>query len=484
VQCFLAGIRTLRSTRPARAVAASALPARTDETIAPSRCLYRVVPCRESAKSERRGRKTRERPRLASLSLSLLPVAARCEKREWLWSVRVRCRPTRDRFARTESRPVAAAFDNPSVRKRKRRPRKRTPAANRFIGASQGHSLPVLKHGPRSLLPVQVSSPPGIGEMKKRCSRRRARVGRRRVGRGVAWCAGGAEARPFACRQSPFRRRRRVLTLPQRSTRCESKRGAAGKTPGNDDDAEEKRRRGDAPRLPPPPSPGRVCLSAVMACVPRARACARAGDTYACNGRRIFWSIGQDSECEHAQQDPKGGDLCQATAKPWETVVDAGTGTDVQIVCQSVGIGAKDSSNHLVAGSLRSFPQDSWSARAIPLSRDRTPKNAKNGAKRKKKLVMQARALMDSLGNHRRLCWPSNCEVACRTRICVCAKASEEKAARVVVSLWWPCRRPETTHPTWAISGKQYWRCGMNRKHGSGDRVLAHPDPRKDVACY
>jgi len=25
-----------------------------------------------------------------------------------------------------------------------------------------------------------------------------------------------------------------------------------------------------------------------------------------------------------------------------------------------VGIGAKDQSNHLVAGSLRSFPQDSW----------------------------------------------------------------------------------------------------------------------------
>ena len=27
----------------------------------------------------------------------------------------------------------------------------------------------------------------------------------------------------------------------------------------------------------------------------------------------------------------------------------------------NLGIGAKDSSNHLVAGSLRSFPQDSWS---------------------------------------------------------------------------------------------------------------------------
>jgi len=35
----------------------------------------------------------------------------------------------------------------------------------------------------------------------------------------------------------------------------------------------------------------------------------------------------------------------------------------------------------------------------------------------------------------------------------------------------------------WAITGKQYWRCGMNRKYGYGVRMLAHPDPRKDVVC-
>jgi len=70
------------------------------------------------------------------------------------------------------------------------------------------------------------------------------------------------------------------------------------------------------------------------------------------NSHQIYWSIRQDSECEHLQQDPKGGDLCLATAKPWETVVEAGHSTDVQIVCQSMGIGAKDSSNHLVAGFL------------------------------------------------------------------------------------------------------------------------------------
>jgi len=35
------------------------------------------------------------------------------------------------------------------------------------------------------------------------------------------------------------------------------------------------------------------------------------------------------------QWDPKGGELYTTTAKPWETVVDAGLGADVQIVCQS-----------------------------------------------------------------------------------------------------------------------------------------------------
>jgi len=35
------------------------------------------------------------------------------------------------------------------------------------------------------------------------------------------------------------------------------------------------------------------------------------------------------------RQDPKGGELYSVTAKPWETVVEAGSGTDVQIVCQS-----------------------------------------------------------------------------------------------------------------------------------------------------
>jgi len=61
------------------------------------------------------------------------------------------------------------------------------------------------------------------------------------------------------------------------------------------------------------------------------------------------------------QWDPKVGDLYQATTKPWETVVEVGSSPDVQIALSQLGIGAKDSPNHLVAGFPRSFPQDSWS---------------------------------------------------------------------------------------------------------------------------
>jgi len=224
-----------------------------------------------------------------------------------------------------------------------------------------------------------------------------------------------------------------------RSTRCESKRGAAGKgVRGREGDV---RRRASARAV----FPTAFSRDGVRPFSRRGRR--------ACNGRRIFWSIGQDSEREHAQQDPKGGDLCQATAKPWETVVDAGTGTDVQIVCQSVGIGAKDSSNRLVAGSLRSFPQDSWSAHATL----RLGRRAQNGGgENRKRLVMQARALTDSLGNHRRLCWPSNCEVACHEPAFDPAgrrprppfgERTCEKGGDPWFSLWLPRRRPRKHAP-------------------------------------
>jgi len=42
--------------------------------------------------------------------------------------------------------------------------------------------------------------------------------------------------------------------------------------------------------------------------------------------------------------------------------VEACSDTDVQIVTSKRGMGAKDQSNRLVAGSSRSVPQDSWRA--------------------------------------------------------------------------------------------------------------------------
>jgi len=41
--------------------------------------------------------------------------------------------------------------------------------------------------------------------------------------------------------------------------------------------------------------------------------------------------------------------------------VEARSDADVQIDSSDMCIAAKDQSSHLVAGSLRSFPQDSWS---------------------------------------------------------------------------------------------------------------------------
>jgi len=52
---------------------------------------------------------------------------------------------------------------------------------------------------------------------------------------------------------------------------------------------------------------------------------------------RSFLSIdGQGFECEQVMRDPKGDELLQNTAKPWETAVEAGLYTDVQFVCRSL----------------------------------------------------------------------------------------------------------------------------------------------------
>ena len=60
-------------------------------------------------------------------------------------------------------------------------------------------------------------------------------------------------------------------------------------------------------------------------------------------------------------QDPRGGgELCMRRAKSGETLVEARSDSDVQIVhCTWVSKRRKTNRTILVAGSLRSFPQDS-----------------------------------------------------------------------------------------------------------------------------
>ena len=107
-----------------------------------------------------------------------------------------------------------------------------------------------------------------------------------------------------------------------------------------------------------------------------------------------------------------------------------------------LGIGAKDYSNHLVAGSFRSFPQDSWSS-----------------------------------------------------IICSCIRSSEWCEVPECQALWptlklsigtmggmgLDCPTPLNASSLWAIFGKQNWRCGMNRTWGKGAKLLAHPRLRKGV---
>jgi len=57
------------------------------------------------------------------------------------------------------------------------------------------------------------------------------------------------------------------------------------------------------------------------------------------------------AEEERACWYPKDGELCLSRLKPEETLVEGRSDSDVQIDRRT---------NHLVAGSLRSFPQDSW----------------------------------------------------------------------------------------------------------------------------
>ena len=54
------------------------------------------------------------------------------------------------------------------------------------------------------------------------------------------------------------------------------------------------------------------------------------------------------------------GERSLRRSKSEETLVKASSDTDAQIVCYT-GFRAKDKPNHLTAGSLPSFLQDSWS---------------------------------------------------------------------------------------------------------------------------
>lgn len=47
------------------------------------------------------------------------------------------------------------------------------------------------------------------------------------------------------------------------------------------------------------------------------------------------WSTGPGFEFKHGRTDPKGGELYPATAKSWETVMEAGKDADVQIALLS-----------------------------------------------------------------------------------------------------------------------------------------------------
>ena len=50
------------------------------------------------------------------------------------------------------------------------------------------------------------------------------------------------------------------------------------------------------------------------------------------HGTPVPKSSGQDSECLQGPWDPKGGELYRSTTKPWETAVEVGRCSDVQIV--------------------------------------------------------------------------------------------------------------------------------------------------------
>ena len=116
------------------------------------------------------------------------------------------------------------------------------------------------------------------------------------------------------------------------------------------------------------------------------------------------------------------------------------------------GLGAKDSSNHLVAGFLRSFPQDSWSQGATrcvvgPVLRCRATYERLPGRK------ISLTYLQTAKGHGGVPAAPAGRPVSAGPK----AQNTNEWCGSM-----------------WAITGKQYWRCGVIRRCTYGARVLAH----------
>jgi len=65
------------------------------------------------------------------------------------------------------------------------------------------------------------------------------------------------------------------------------------------------------------------------------------------------------TELEHMRSDPKDGDLYLNWLKSEETLMEGLERCWRANRLSDLSIGAKDSSNHLVAGSFRNIPQDS-----------------------------------------------------------------------------------------------------------------------------
>jgi hypothetical protein len=64
------------------------------------------------------------------------------------------------------------------------------------------------------------------------------------------------------------------------------------------------------------------------------------------------------NSCKYFARDPKDGELWQSRSKPDENLVEDRRIADVNRF-SDFAKGTKDPSNYLVAGSFRSFPQDS-----------------------------------------------------------------------------------------------------------------------------